>query len=322
MSGCIGTGYFDTQLIRGTSDFHKACEKNSVVGLCEFDYIECTMSRWVVRLFIFAVCLLVGIVSSPAPPSELGTSPGTVPVTDPVPEKPADAPVPSDKPKLIDPSDFRADFTTDPVVVQTEVVNFPKIGDVIIEAVEQVGHFPKIVFREGISKRIIFENAIKDKSQYLIPEGGYASDPFLRFTALRSAGSTLPYVMAVAATPGGSDCGFYAVVYGIANGKIARLSNGLIVTAVQGGFYFGKLNNRLGFGFVGWDFDWSDGAHYDQHRYWVTAYQLNGGRLIKVLHHLTRHKYDSDEGSRAPLEFGLQVTDQRQFIPKINEYLE
>lgn len=302
--------------------FHTEWGKNSVVGFREFSYIECTMSRWVLRLLIFAFCLLVGIVSSPTRPRGVPVAPTPIQVTPSAPEKPTARSVLLDKPKLIDPSDIRDDYTTDPVVVQSEVVHFPKIGNVIIEAVEQVGHFPKIVFREKTSKRILFENLIKDNSKYLIPEGGYATDPFVRFTVIYPAGSALPYVMAVAATPGASDCGFYAVLYGIADGKFERLSNELIGTAVQGGFYFGKLNERLGYGFVGWEFDWSDGAHYDRHRYLITAYQLNGGRLKKVLHRLTRHKYDSDEGSRAPLEFGLRVADQRRSIPKINEYLE
>ena len=128
--------------------------------------------------------------------------------------------------------------------------------------------------------------------------------------------------MAVAVTPGASDCGFSGTLYGLADGKIVRLFDGLLASAVQGGLYFGKLNERSGYGFVGWDFDWGQGAHYDRHKYWVTVYQLKGERLIKVLHRLTRHKYELEDSAKAPLEFGFRVTDQRRGIPKANEFLD
>jgi hypothetical protein len=299
-----------------------ACEKNSVVGPSEFSYIERNMSRRAVRLFIFTVCLLVGIASSPTPPREVPIGTAAVPVTYSPLEVPAVVPVPPDKPKLTDPSDFRTDFTTDPVVVQSEVVYFPGLGEIIVEAIEQVGHFPKLVFRAKSSKRVLLQSTLTDPDRFLIPQGGYATDPFLRFQVINVPRIRSPFIMAVAVTPGGSDCGFSGAMYGLASGKIARLFDGLLDSTIQGGLYFGKLNAQLGYGFVGWYYDGSEGAHYDQHRYWVTVYQLKGERLIKVHRRLTRHKYVLDNSDKAPLEFGFRVTDQRSQIPKAKEFLD
>jgi hypothetical protein len=280
------------------------------------------MSRWVLRLLVFAFCLLVGIVSSPTRPREVLIAPSPVQVTPSAPDKPTARSVLLDKPKLIDPSDYRADFTTDPVVVQSEVVYFPGLGGVIVEAIEQVGHFPKLVFKAKNSKRILLQSTLADPDRFLVPQGGYATDPFLRFQVIKVPRTRSPFIMAVAVTPGASDCGFSGTMYGLAGDKIARLFGGLVSSAVQGGLYFGKLNERLGYGFVGWDFDWNQGAHYDRHKYWVTVYQLKGERLVKVLHRLTHHKYELEDNSKAPLEFGFRVTDQRRGLPKANEFLD
>ena len=280
------------------------------------------MSRWVLRLLIFAFCLLAGIASCPTRPREVPVDPMPVQATPSTPEKPTARPVLLDKPKLIDTSDYMDDFTTDPVVVQSEVVYFQGLGEVIVEAIEQVGQFPKLVFRAKNSKRVLLQSTLADPDRFFIPQGGYATDPFLRFQVIKVPRMRSPFIMAVAVTPGASDCGFSGTMYGLAGGKLARLFGGLLDSAVQGGLYFGKLNERLGYGFVGWDFDWNEGAHYDRHKYWVTVYQLKGERMVKVLHRLTRHKYELEDISRAPLEFGFRVTDQRRGIPKVNEFLD
>ncbi len=206
-------------------------------------------------------------------------------------------------------------------VVQSMPVVFPMNGKVTIEAIEEVGKFPQMLF-VGANKDVLHRCAIEDKEKWLIPEkDSILTQPELRFNVLHSDGFKSPIIMSVAVAHGGSDDAFYLTLFGEVDGKIRRLNQEPIFANIQGGYYLGYLNDKFGYGLAVWNFVWDNGAHYDLHNYEIELYRLENGKLKRVLRKISKKAYDSDEGSRSLQELGINVRDQREDIPRINEFI-
>jgi len=213
----------------------------------------------------------------------------------------------------------------DPKVVQSAIVHFPQHGTVKVETIEQVGEFPKIVFTDVKGHSVLYRSVIRDSDSWLKPTDDEFTQPFLRFREVRSAGFPSPLIMAVAVTPGGSDTGSYLVVFGETNGKFERLTNKLIATAIQGGFYLGFLNRKFGYGLISWCFDWNFDAsegHYNYHHYLMEIYLLRNGRFRKVFSSMSRRRYLPEQSSRPLHELGIKGKDLRKTMPKVKEYAD
>lgn len=210
-----------------------------------------------------------------------------------------------------------------PKIVQTEVVDFPFSGRVIIESVEEIGNFPQMIFRSEKTGKVLLRSSIEDEEKWLIPEkDGIAKQPALRFRTINSEGFKSPMIMSVAIYRGGSDNLYYLTIFGETNGKLIRLNEEPLLTNVQGGYYSGHLNGKFGYGLAVWNFKWGDGEARDSpHHYRIEIYKIQNGKLTQVVKKVSKKKYDCDKGFDSLLELGIKATDQRKEMPEIKDSL-
>lgn len=209
-----------------------------------------------------------------------------------------------------------------PKIVQSMTVDFPVHGEVFVQAVQEVGKFPQLRF-VGKNGEVLHLSTVEDKEKWLIPEkDSILTQPELRFQVIHSAGFKGPLIMSVAVAHGGSDDAFYLTVFGEVAGKIRRFNQKPIFANIQGGYYLGYLNDKFGYGLAVWNFVWENGAHYDLHNYEIELYRVQNGKLKRVLRKISKEGYDSDQGFRSLGELGIEAKDQRQDIPRINEFID
>lgn len=212
--------------------------------------------------------------------------------------------------------------TLGPQIVQSTTVDFPANRQVVVEAIEECEKFPQVRFVNE-NGEMLYIGSIEDKEKWLIPaKDSDLTQPELRFQVIHSDGFKSPLIMSVAVAHGGSDDAFYLTVFGEVGGKIRRLNEIPIFANIQGGYYLGYLNKEFGYGLAVWNFDWSSGAHYDEHNYEIELYRLQNGKLKRILKKLSRKAYDPDQGFRSLRELGIKVEDQRHNIPRINEFVD
>ncbi|HSB10004.1 MAG TPA: hypothetical protein VLM38_11015 [Blastocatellia bacterium] len=209
-------------------------------------------------------------------------------------------------------------------IAQSLTVDFPANGSVIVQARERIGRFPEIRLVSKQSGKVLLRRTIADGEGWLKPRANAGQDvqPFLRFRVVRPKGLAGPCILAVAVRPGGSDNAFYGILISEIQGRLSVLTRSPAFTNIQGGFYFGRLSEKLGLGFASWNFVWgADEAHYAKHRYRVEIFCLQDGRLVKTKTHLSRRRY-SGNGVASLRELGIFAMDQRVGIPDVKGYLE
>jgi len=212
-----------------------------------------------------------------------------------------------------------------PTIAQSLVVNFPVNGRVIVQAREEVGKFPQMLFISEKTRRPLLLSSIEDKEKWLIPEEGdtTAAQPSLRFRVIRSRGFGSPLVMSVGLFNGGSDNAYFLTIFGEVGGKILRLNGTPLFANVQGGYYLGYLNKKFGYGLAVWNFIWEDGKpHYTDHKYAIEMYRLRGRKLKRTFRRISGRTYDSDNGASSLREIGIRATDQRNGIPGIKDSIK
>ena len=212
-------------------------------------------------------------------------------------------------------------------IVESRIVDFPVNGRVIVQAREEIGQFPRMVF---ISKRtgvVLLTSPIEDPDNWLIPQkDSELAQPILRFRPIHSAGFNGPMIMSVAVRFGGSDNGYYLNAFAEVRGKVRRVTTTPLVMNNLGGFYLGYLNKKFGYGLAVWDFIWASGpdigeAHYGIHKYNIRIFRMSGGQFKPVLHKVSRKRYNGDHCSMALREIGIRAHDQRREIPRIRRAL-
>lgn len=213
--------------------------------------------------------------------------------------------------------------TAAPTIAQSSIVDFPVNGRVVVQAREQIGKFPQMLFTSERTHKTVLLSSIEDPDKFLLPAAEDAPEfwPSLRFRVIHSAGFKSPIVMSVGLFTGGSDNAYFLTVFAEVLGRIVRLNQKPLFANVQGGYYIGYLNKRLGYGLAAWDFVWEDGAHYSAHKYSANIYRIEGARLKRILHTTSKKMYDSDKGADSLLELGIRVVDQRSGIPRIKDTL-
>jgi hypothetical protein len=209
-------------------------------------------------------------------------------------------------------------------VVQSELVDFPVNGRVIVESIEEVGKFPQMVFRSKKTGDVLLHSSIEDEDKWLIPvNDNKFSQPALRFRAVRSKDSKSSMIMSIGIYHGGSDNAYYLTVFGEMDGKITRLNEKPLFANIQGGYYLGHLSEKFGYGLAVWTFIWDDASsHYDNHKYNIEIYQLKNGKLEQVLKKVSEKTYNYNKGFNSLRELGIKATDQRKAIPEIKESLD
>jgi hypothetical protein len=217
------------------------------------------------------------------------------------------------------------DVRATPNIVQSLVVNFPINGRVIVQAREEVGKFPQMLFISEKTGKVLLQNSIEDEDKWLIPEKNEVAPPNLRFRVVRSSGFHSTMVMSVGLYRGGSDNASFLTVFGEFDGKILRLNAKPLFANIQGGYYLGHLNRRLGYGLAVWNFIWGGGineSHYSEHKYEIEIYRLQGNKLKRMLRRVSRRMYAPNEGAKSLREIGVGATDQRRGIPIIKDSLK
>jgi hypothetical protein len=212
-----------------------------------------------------------------------------------------------------------------PDVVQSAVVDFPVNGRVAVQAREEVGKFPQVIFISERMREQLLLTSIEDKDKWLIPLAGDTKEarPSLRFRVIHSHGVTSPIIMSVGLMNGGSDDAFFLTLFGEVGGKIRRLNDKPLFANVQGGYYWGYLNKTFGHGLAVWNFIWDDGKpHYTDHKYQIEIYRLRGGKLKRTFQTVSRRTYDTGKGANSLRELGIKATDQRSGIPRIRDAIK
>lgn len=214
-----------------------------------------------------------------------------------------------------------------PNIVQSLVVNFPVNGRVIVQAREEVGRFPQMLFISEKAGKVLLQSSIEVEDSWLIPEAGDTAEAQtgLRFRVIHSLGFPSPIIMSVGIFRGGSDNAYCLTVFGEVGGKIVRQNEKPLFANIQGGYYLGYLNPKLRYGLAVWNFIWGhgiSGGHYSEHKYEIEIYRLQGGKLSRMLRRISRRMYDSDKGADSLRELGIRATDQRAGIPIIKDSLE
>ena len=209
-------------------------------------------------------------------------------------------------------------------VVQSLIVEFPSNGRVIVQAREEVGKFPLMLFISEKSGEILLRHSVKDKEKWLIPGKDDLNQPNLRFRVIRSEGFDSPLIMSVGAYYGGSDNAYYLTVFGEIKKEIKSLNDRPIFANVQGGYYLGYLNEKLGYGLAAWNFIWGHSineSHYSMHKYEAEIYVLQDDKFNLALRRVSRKKYD-ENGSNSLREIGIKVVDQRAGVPRIKNSID
>jgi hypothetical protein len=210
-----------------------------------------------------------------------------------------------------------------PAVAQSEIVEFPVNGRVTVQAREQIGKFPQMLFISGKTHRALLVSSIADGEKLLLPNAEDAVEfrPSLRFRVLQSRGFTGPIIMSVGLYTGGSDNAYFLTLFAEVGGKIVRLNSKPLFANVQGGYYVGYLNKAFGYGLATWNFEWATGAHYSDHNYAIEIYRMSGGKLRRILHTISKRAYDPEKGVDSLLELGIKAVDQRKAIPRVKDTL-
>ena len=210
-------------------------------------------------------------------------------------------------------------------VVQTRRVNFSVVGEVDVNAVEQFGGPLRVEFVRPRTRELVasvpFGVEGSDLSYYP-REGGGGLNPFVRFEVVWVAGARHgPVVLAVAVTPGGSDCAFEALIIGVRDGRIEVMHDEPLFTNIQGGVYVGDLGRGRGPGAVVWGFLWETGCHYCAHRYEVRVFTFDSKKLWFEAGPVFRSKgrYEG-QGEGALAELGLRYRDLLKEMSDVSDY--
>ena len=212
-----------------------------------------------------------------------------------------------------------------PRVVQSLIVEFPSSGRVIVQAREEVGRFPQMLFISERTGKVLLLRSIKDKDKWLIPEKeDHSNPPQLRFRVFRSSGFDCPMIMSVGIYHGGSDNAFYLTIFGEVQGKVRCLNERPFFANIQGGYYLGFLNSKMGYGLAVWNFIWGNSfgeAHYSNHKYEIEVYKLEGDQFSRAIRRISRRMYGGN-GSASLREIGIRGVDQRKGVPVIKDCLD
>ena len=168
---------------------------------------------------------------------------------------------------------FSSCVSAAPVVVQSLVVNFPANGRVIVQAREEIGKFPQMLFISEKTSKVLHHSPIEDEEKMARSRNAVdkiTAQPELRFRVIRSYGFRSPMIMSVGVYHGGSDSAFFLTIFGEVGGKIHCFNEKPIFANIQGGYYLGYLNKKFGYGLAAWNFIWGNGMHESHYSNIVT----------------------------------------------------
>ena len=137
----------------------------------------------------------------------------------------------------------------------------------------------------------------------------------LRFTVSHSLKEASPFIIAVAASRGGSATRLETAIVGFVNGKIVEAIPNHFVGQTLDGLCVGFFGNHQIPGLVYFEFLWEE-AHYDPHRYETSLYEWTGDKFTQIGKKQTKNRYTGWQGAAA--ELGYQCQDD--LLPALNSY--
>jgi hypothetical protein len=148
------------------------------------------------------------------------------------------------------------------------------------------------------------------------------SDPpphLLRFKVLSVAGMPDPLLLAVMASPGGSDTEFDTQVFAPEDGRFRALLPRAAISLLEGGIYLGDLGAGIGPGFALWTMAWAPGeVHADPHRYTLRRWRWTGQGFEALPTETTQQRYG--DPAAALHELGVAYRDMTQDFPDFAKY--
>jgi len=204
------------------------------------------------------------------------------------------------------------------IVTQRATTDFQGIGQVRVEAIEPVGKLPKLRISGTQSGRLLFSVSVGTLNPefYIIPAEKWATNPRLRFTVIEGMSPRSPLVVAVAMTPGGSDCKYEGIVVGTVKGKLTVLTPKPVETLAEGGIYLGDLGSGQGYGLAVWDFIWGPNeSHVDPHHYKLALYRYDMAHSRFMLFKTVESKEKHSSYDEALSELGLHYSNLLRDFP-------
>lgn len=210
-------------------------------------------------------------------------------------------------------------------------VKFPKNGDLQVQIIEEVNKPFTIRFVRDEQSGFVQDDEIAAQFVMRPRYGGYireywnsAIDPRARFQVIKMEGISSPVIHLMMMQPGGSDYGFWSVLFGEVNGKIKLLTPNTTQFSWEGGVQIGNLGKGNGVGVAVWNSIWGDNeSHYGDHIYEVEFYNFNKklGKFVKTKKIKTKQKHESPAKALESLGLGFYKDATRDF-PEFLEYRE
>lgn len=148
------------------------------------------------------------------------------------------------------------------------------------------------------------------------------SDPpphLLRFKVLAVTGMPGPLLLAIMASPGGSDTEFDTQIFAPEDGRVHALLPRAAISLLEGGVYLGDLGAGIGPGFALWTMVWSPGeVHADAHRYLLRRWRWTGQGFEAMAAETTQQRYG--DPAAALRELGVGYPDMTQDFPDFAKY--
>ncbi|HRH41275.1 MAG TPA: hypothetical protein PKY82_06480 [Pyrinomonadaceae bacterium] len=202
-------------------------------------------------------------------------------------------------------------------------IEFPKNGKLQVQIIEEVNKPFTLRFTrddETVSQFVLRNGGDEPRREYFHS----AVDPKIRFRVVEIEGLPKPLIHLVIVTPGGSDYGFWSLLFGEINGKIKLITPPTMQFSWEGGIRFGNLGRGNGTGIAVWNSIWGDGEiHHGEHFYEVEIYNFNQklGKFVKTKQLKTKQKYETPAQALESLGLGFYHDAVRDF-PEFLQYRE
>jgi hypothetical protein len=130
-----------------------------------------------------------------------------------------------------------------PKVLTSERVHFPNSGNATVTAIAKQGGLPHLIFRSPNGTQVLLKSSVGSGPEWessIDKANPNWVDEKVRFIVLHRPGLPDPLVVALAMSPGGSDCRYHLALFGEVQGNVAPLTPDLPDHLTRGGDLLAK----------------------------------------------------------------------------------
>jgi hypothetical protein len=170
-----------------------------------------------------------------------------------------------------------------PKVLTSESLHFPTSGDVMVNAIAKQGGLPYLIFRLPNSAQVLLASNVGSGTEWASPIDKSVPDWVankVSFIVLHRSGLPDPLIVALAMSPGGSDCRYRVALFGEVQGRVTELTPELHDHYTRGGDLLAK--DAVG--------DWTLTLYSE--RYQVNDVHVNGPSRMALF----VYTYDKSQG--------------------------